>query len=55
MNSCSHHRYWQEQQAGARAHSENECPYHSSAGEIGKRCAWLAGFRDANRRLPCAA
>lgn len=53
MNSCSHHRYWQEQQAGARARSEQECPYR--AGEIGKRCAWLAGFRDANRRLPCAA
>lgn len=41
------HAYWHEQQQGAEAHTEAECPYHMHAGEIGKRCAWLAGYRDS--------
>ena len=44
------HTYWNEQQQGAMALSESRCPYHAIAGEIGKRCAWLAGFRDKQRR-----
>lgn len=46
------HAYWHEQQQGAMALSEDECPYHVHAGEIGRRCAWLAGFRDKQRRFP---
>lgn len=46
------HAYWHEQQQGALALSEDECPYHVHAGEIGRRCAWLAGFRDKQRRFP---
>ncbi|MFI8479677.1 hypothetical protein ACIGCM_03810 [Pseudomonas sp. NPDC078700] len=47
------HVYWLQQQEGAHALNESECPYHASAGEVGKRCAWLAGFRDdqAKRNL----
>lgn len=42
------HKYWMQEQLGAAALSEAECPYHVS--QIGKRCAWLAGFRDRHRR-----
>ncbi|WP_324731019.1 ribosome modulation factor [Pseudomonas paeninsulae] len=36
--------YMAEQQEGAAAKEDAECPYHGS--DIGKRCAWLAGYRD---------
>ncbi|SNS16737.1 hypothetical protein [Pseudomonas segetis] len=51
------HRYLSQQREGERALSEAECPYHASAGELGKRCAWLAGFRDKHpeRARPWAA
>lgn len=51
MNLLLRHQYWREEKEGARALSEAECPYHSHAGEIGKRCAWLAGYRDARRSV----
>lgn len=39
--------YWREEAQGARAKSERDCPY--GVAEIGKRCAWLAGYRDARQ------
>jgi ribosome modulation factor len=44
-----HHKYWPQEQLGAQALSEAECPYRVS--QIGKRCAWLAGYRDKHRRF----
>lgn len=38
------HCYWREEREGSLATTEAQCPYTSD--EIGKRCAWLAGFRD---------
>lgn len=49
MIGCIRHAYWREEKEGARALFEHECPYHAHAGEIGKRCAWLAGYRDSRR------
>lgn len=43
------HAYWHEQQLGALAESEHKCPYPSTM--LGKRCAWLAGCRDKQRRF----
>lgn len=42
--------YWREAEQGARAKSERDCPY--GVAEIGKRCAWLAGYRDARQAAP---
>ena len=49
MNT-GHHCYWREQREGSIATAEAQCPYPSD--EIGKRCAWLAGFRDRKWHAP---
>lgn len=40
-----HHKYWAEEQRGRRALDDAVCPYN--LWEIGKRCAWLAGYHDS--------
>lgn len=42
------HLYWREELEGAHAGIDACCPY--GIDQIGKRCAWLAGYRDAHRR-----
>lgn len=44
-----HHKYWLQEQLGMSALRESDCPYRMT--EIGKRCAWLAGFRDKQSRF----
>lgn len=42
------HAYAAQELEGSMARKHDDCPY--GVNEIGKRCAWLAGFRDANRK-----
>lgn len=38
------HKYYLEELAGRGAERGSQCPYR----DLGRRCAWLAGYRDAN-------
>lgn len=46
MCKIGHHKYWADECAGRRAKSASECPYGAS--DVGRRCAWLAGYWDAH-------
>lgn len=39
------HDYIHEYRLGAMARDDDRCPYPIS--QIGRRCAWLAGYHDA--------
>jgi ribosome modulation factor len=45
---CRYHKYYRQEEEGRNAGKNDDCPY--GIHQIGKRCAWLAGFRDANRK-----
>ena len=45
---CRYHKYYRQEKEGRNAGKNDDCPY--GIHQIGKRCAWLAGFRDANRK-----
>lgn len=42
----NHHKYWVEELAGRAAQLGATCPYTHI--QLGRRCAWLAGYRDAH-------
>jgi len=47
-NDMPDHAYAKQELEGRMAARNDDCP--NGIRQIGKRCAWLAGFRDANRK-----